>query len=148
MPFHFTLDGLWRVRQGLERRQELLLLEANLRVAAVQKQIDALDLSAEQARRHLAEQIALGLNASELQFHLLCRAVLLERRDVLTRELNQVRAVRESRAVAFREARRQREALDTIHQQQLQSYLQQELRREQRRLDDMFLLRRAYRNRG
>lgn len=144
MAFRFPLEVLLRVRQGLERQQELRLQEANHRIAALRRQIEDVVGEVDEIIIRRRPQLASGISAAELQFDVLCRSVLTTRRDVLDKQLIDAEAHRSSCNADFQQGRRQREVMDTLRLHQLQDYNQQQARRDQRRLDDMFLLRRAY----
>jgi flagellar export protein FliJ len=144
MAFRFPLEVLLRVRQGLERKQELRLQEANLRVAIVLRQIGDVHTGMENIEARRRPQLESGISAAELQFDVLCHSVLTERQRVLEKQLVEAEADRNSRNEDFQQARRQREVMDTLRLHQLQDYRQEEARQDQRRLDDLFLLRRAY----
>jgi flagellar export protein FliJ len=144
MAFRFPLEVLLRVRQGSERQQELRLQEANLRVAALLRQIEDVHSGMENIEARRRSQLESGISAAELQFDVLCLSILTERQHAVERELVEAGAHRHSCAEGFQQARREREVMDTLRRHQLQDYYQQEARQDQRRLDDLFLLRRAY----
>jgi flagellar export protein FliJ len=144
MAFRFPLEVLLRVRQGLERKQELRLQEANLRVAMVLGQIGDVHTGMENIEARRRPQLESGISAAELQFDVLCHSVLTERQHVLEKQLVEAEGDRHSCSEDFQQARRQREVMDTLRLHQLQDYRQEEARQDQRRLDDLFLLRRAY----
>lgn len=148
MAFHSSLDVLLRVRRGLERQQELLLKDANGRVATLQHEFDGIKSEITANAQSELLQLQSCLRGAELHFDLLCRSGLRIKCRSVEMELSKAQALRESRARSFRLARQQREILETLRQQQLQAYLQQTARQDQRRLDDLFLLRRAYLSRG
>jgi flagellar export protein FliJ len=144
MAFHFSLDAVLRLRRSLERQQELLLREANQQMIAIQLKIDHLDaqLSRQASQENL--QLASTLSAAELQFLRVCRSVLQGQRGGLEKRLAAAQAVRDSRMATFRQARQQREVLETLRQAHSLVYRQNEARQSQRQLDDLILLRRAY----
>jgi flagellar export protein FliJ len=144
MPFRFPLEVLLRVRQGLERKQELRLQQASHRVATLLRQIEDARSEMESIAARREPQLESGISAAELQFDVLCRSVLTGRRHTLEKQLVEAEAFRYSCREDLQQARRQREAMDTLRLHQLQIYRQQETRLDQRRLDDLFLLRRAY----
>jgi len=144
MAFRFPLEVLLRVRQGLERQHELRLQEANYRVAMLGQQIEDTHSEMQNISDRRRPQLESGISAAELQFDVLCRAVLSERRHTLEKQLVEAKALRHARSEDFLQARRQREVIDTLRHHQLQDYQQEEARQDQRRLDDLFLLRRAY----
>jgi flagellar export protein FliJ len=142
MAFHFFLDAVLRLRQSLERQQELLLREANQQMNAVQLRIDHLNTQlALYAAQETQQSI---LSGAELHFMGLCRSVLLGQRGSLEKRLATAQTIRNSRMTSFRQARQQREVLETLRHTQVQLYRQNEARQNQRQLDDLLLLRRAY----
>ena len=144
MAFRFPLEVLLRLRQGMERQQELRLQAANHRVAMLRLQIEDVrnEIGNIEARRD--PQRESGISAAELQFDLLCRSVLAERQNTLQKQLVEAEAYRRARSEDFKQARLQREVMDVLRRQRLEDYRQEEARQDQRRLDDLFLLRRAY----
>jgi flagellar export protein FliJ len=144
MAFRFPLEALLRLRQGLERQQELRLQEANLRVARLRQQIDEVQSEMENIDIRQRAQRESGISAAELQFDLLCRSVLMAHQHALEKLLAEAEAHRRSRSEDFQKARRQREVMDVLRRDRLADYQQEESRQDQRRLDDLFLLRRAY----
>jgi flagellar export protein FliJ len=144
MAFRFPLEALLRVRQGLERQQELRLQEANHRVAALRRQIEDTLREKENIAVQRRSQLESGVSAAELQFDLLCRSALTARQDALEKQLVEAEGFRRRCSEDFQKARQQREVVDTLRHHQLQDYHQQEARQGQRRLDDLFLLRRSY----
>ncbi len=144
MAFRFPLEAVLRVRQGLERQQELRLQEANQLVALLRQQIEKVHSEAENIVAQRWPQFKSGVSAAELQFDGLCHLALSERRRNLEKQLHEAEALRQTRSQDFLQARRQREVIDTLRQHQLKEYEIQESRLDQRRMDDLFLLRRAY----
>jgi flagellar export protein FliJ len=144
MAFRFSLDAVLRLRRSLERQQELLLREANQQMIAIQLKIDHLDAQLSQQASQEDLQLASTLSAAELQFLRICRSVLQGQRGGLEKRLAATQAVRDSRMAAFRQVRQQREVLETLRQAQTLVYRQNEARQNQRQLDDLLLLRRAY----
>jgi len=144
MAFRFPLESILRLRQNLERQQELLLYQANQKVFALTRQIEELDAGMTENARYESARLQSGVSAAELQFDLLCRSVLLQWRHDLATKLTEARSQRDAQAESFRQARRQREVIETLRRHQLQAYNQHEARQDQRRADDLFLLRRTY----
>jgi flagellar export protein FliJ len=144
MAFQFSLDAILHLRQSLERQHELLLREANQQVAAVQLRIDHLNAELSERTNQEAMQLESILSGAELQFMQLCRSVLIGQRKGLEKRLATAQAIRDSCMTSFRQARQQREVLETLRQTQAQAYRQNEARQSQRDLDDLLLLRRAY----
>ena len=120
----------------------MLLQQAHHCVLRLQRQIEDIEAQVTGRLVREAQNLKSGLSAAELQFGLLCRSRLRERRHALEKELSEALAVHTARAEMFREARRKREAIETLRQRQFQVYCRESARRDQRQLDDLFLLRR------
>ena len=148
MPFRFPLQALLHFRQSLEHQQELRLLAANQQVARVRRQVEEIDGSIREAHSRQTKQLGTGTTMAELRFLLLCEAALDQRRQELKQELGSQEKSRDEQREIFHQARRQRETLDSLRNQQFRSYQVEAVRHEQRELDDLFLLRRARRPRG
>jgi len=144
MPFRFPLQTLLRYRQSVERQQELRLLEANQQVAAVRLQIENVEQSKLALAAEERRELAAGVSAAELHFHILLRSLLAKKRGLLDHELARCEELRRQRHAEFQRAHQDREAVTALRANQQRTYEQQESRREQRRLDDMFLLRREF----
>jgi flagellar export protein FliJ len=143
MPFRFSLDGLLRFRQSQERREELLLGSLNHSAAELREQRSRLVewVRGEQDRR--LRSLAAGAAASELQFDVLCDAQAeLQRQELETRIRQAEERIEAQRGVLIG-ARRQRQLLENLRERQFLSFRVEQSRREQRRLDELFLLQRS-----
>jgi flagellar export protein FliJ len=144
MSFHFPLHAVLHFRESLERQQELRLRAANQQVARVRHLIEQLDAHRQEVHSRQSAKLSAGMTAVELQFELLCETELLRHRKELEQQLARLEQLREQQREAFQQARRARETLEAVRDQQLQLYKEEAARREQRGLDDLFLLRREY----
>jgi flagellar export protein FliJ len=144
MPFHFPLQAVLHYRQSMEHQQELRLRAANQQVARVQHLIEQADLQRKELRSIEIEELSSGTTAAELQFGLLCEVSLLRRRRELEQQLTRMQQLRDQQREIFQQARRGRETLESVRDQQLSIYKKDAARREQRSLDDLFLMRREY----
>jgi flagellar export protein FliJ len=148
MAFQFKLASVLHLRQSLEHQQELKLRAANQQVARVRHLIEQLDLRRQHWHDVQTKNLVQGLRAAELQFELLCDAELLRHRGLLEQELARQQQLREQQRELFQQARRARETLAAVRDKQLRLYNQDAVRKEQRNLDEMFLLRREYLRHG
>ena len=144
MAFRFPLEVLFRLRQSAEHQQELLLTQANQEVAQLNREIA--NIQAEIATRAWLQigDLTSGLRGAELQFNALCIAALRDHHQEVQRQLINTQRLQASCAEEFRQARQQREAMGTLRNHELDAYRQQQQRSDQRKLDEMFLLRHAY----
>lgn len=148
MPFRFPLQAVFHFRQSIEHQQEMLLRAANQRVAKVRHLLDQLDALICKEGIIFSERLAAGTTSAELHFALGRAAALREHHQVLERELGRVQELRDQRQAVFHQARQQREILESLRDQQLREYNQAASRREQRQIDELFLLRQNYLRRG
>lgn len=148
MPFRFQFESVLHFRQSIEHQQELRLRVANQKVSKarhiIEKNLEALH----QNRLFLSEKLARGTDAAEIQFFVAAQTALqLLRRD-LERELARLGELRDQQQRMFVQARRERQTLESLRDQKITEYKQELARREQARLDELFLLRRSYTNRS
>jgi flagellar export protein FliJ len=141
MPFQFPLESLRKLRQSEEHQQELLLEESNQRVTAIELQIAELEAQIRRAADAQLLKLENRATASELHFDLLCRRAARDRELALHKELQAALVLRDKRRENFRQARHRREVLDSLRNHQAQVYRREEMRQEQRRADEAFLLR-------
>ena len=148
MPFKFPLDILLRFRRSVEIQRELRLQEANQRVTLVEQHIRQLESLKAELRTREIRELESGIRASELHFHGTCRNALSSREQELRQQLKAAEEIRNACLKDYRHARQERDVVDTLRNHQLAEYRGEESRREQRALDDMFLLRREFLRRG
>jgi flagellar export protein FliJ len=128
----------------MEHQQELRLRAANQQVARAQHLIEQMDLQTKELLSMEMEELSSGSSAAELQFGLLREAAMLRRRREFEQQLIRAQQLRDQQREIFQQARRAREMLESLRDQQLSLYKKDAARREQRSLDDLFLMRREY----
>jgi flagellar export protein FliJ len=148
MAFRFPLDGLLHYWRSLEHQQELRLRAANQQVAKMRHMIERTDAQLAATHSQQLQRLALGTTGAEVRFSLLGQAVWRDRRSSLERELARYEQIREQQHELFQKLRRQRETVESLRAHQLNEYERAARRRNQRQLDQMFLLRQAYLRRG
>jgi flagellar export protein FliJ len=141
MAFRFTLEPVLRLRASYERLERLRLLQIAAAILQVQSEIAAAVRDSDAARRTLRERLASGSSGIEIQFEAACEAVRVNYRRSLEARLASLRKKHEAQTIAYRVARRKREILENLRQRQFQEFLREEARREQRALDELYLLR-------
>ena len=148
MPFHFPLQAVFHFRQSVEHQQELRLRAANQQVARVRHLLDQIDERIQQAHTRQSQALVVGTTSAELRFTLLGEAALHQQHQEVERELTRWQNLRDQQQRIFQQARRERETFESLRNHQLREYERDAARREQRQLDDLFLLRQAYLRRG
>ena len=148
MAFYFSLQTILHLRQSLEHQQELRLRTANQQVAKVRHLLEQLDQRIGGARKQQQESLMAGTTSSELRFSLAVETSLQRLRSDLLRELARLETLRDQQQTILQQARQEREVLDSLRNRKLQQYVLDTLRREQRSLDEIFVMRQAYSRRG
>jgi flagellar export protein FliJ len=144
MPFRFPLEAVLHFRKSVEHQQELRLRAANQQVARARHLIEQLDHAIGQLRSRSSHDLSAGSTAAELRFTLLRESEFQHHRGNLERELVRLETLRDQQQKVLRQARRERETFDSLRDQQLHDYESNSARREQRELDELFLIRQAY----
>jgi flagellar export protein FliJ len=148
MAFHFSLQAVLHFRQSVEHQHELHLRAANQQVARARHFLDQLDARLQNLQTRQSHDVATGTSGAELRFALSCEVTLRQQRQAMQHELLRLQNLRDEQQKIFQQARRERETFESLRNHQLHEYRRDAARREQRQLDDLFLLRQAYLRRG
>ncbi len=141
MPFHFPLQPVFRLRQSLEERERLRLAVIIGYINQVNQLIEKLDREKLRVSNGLEERLKAGMAAGELQFELARKAAIEQQKKALRQQLAKLEEQRAAQEQAFREAQRKRKIVENLRDLKLELYRQEEARREQQRVDDLFRLR-------
>jgi flagellar export protein FliJ len=142
MVFHFPLQAVLHLRESIEHQQELRLSAANQQVARVRHLIEGAEQRGLEIEAAQLVELGRGTTAAELRFGTQCSAELLRCRRDLEQQLAAAEHARQKQREIFQQAKRARETLESVRDRQLHLYQKKALRREQRILDNLFLLRR------
>jgi len=148
MAFHFPLQAVFHFRRSVEHQQELRLRTANQQVARARRVVEQFDERIRQAQLRQASELGAGTTSAEIFFALTGEAALHQQRQAAERDLLRWQNLRDQQQKIFQQARRERETFESLRDHQLDDYERAAARREQRQLDDLFLLRQAYLKRG
>lgn len=143
MAFQFSLQPVLRLRASYERIERLRLLQVVAAIVQLQNEIAAAARESENARQNQRERLAAGSTGMEIQFEMACEAARLKYRRLLEARLVLLRRKYEAQIEAYRTARQKCEILEGLRERKLQEYQREQARREQRALDELFLLRRG-----
>ncbi len=148
MPFQFPLQAVLHFRQSIEHQHELRLRAANQHVAKVRHLLDQIDERIRQLHTRDSQQLQAGTTSAEMRFAMWGEAVLRQQRQEAENEWVRWQNLRDQQQRVFAHARRERETFESLRDHQLREYKRDRARREQREIDDLFLMRRAYLRRG
>lgn len=141
MGFHFSLDAVLHLRKSVEHQQELKLRAANQSVARARHAIEQFDASRQQLLAVQSRRLTDGTTAAEMRFELQCEAQLLRHRREAEQQLAKLEQAQAQQREALHQARKARETLEAVRDRQWSLYQKEALRRQQRNLDDLFLMR-------
>ena len=136
------MQSILKLRQGLEKQQELRLQEIHQHLHSLRDKYAGLEkhLLGEQERS--VEQMASGVSAAELQFAQQCRTVIEIQLEQLRLAIVRLDEFRQKQTLVYQKARSDREVLEQLRNQQSGAYSAKQARDSQRQLDDLFLQRR------
>jgi flagellar export protein FliJ len=145
MAFVFPLQGLLRVREAQEQAELQGLQALAAQVASARAEIAALETLGEQARRTLWEDACAGISGAELHFSAARESARAARRQSLHARLQEIERAQQAQLKRYLHARRQRETLSHLRDQQRAAYDLDQARRMQAQVDELFLQRQASR---
>ena len=142
MPFRYSLEAVLKLRASFERleRNRLLLISAALNRVRESLESLARDFSASQAA--VLQKLERGVSGGELELDILLQQAMRDRRAVLTRRETELMAQQTMQHRVYQSAKMRRELLDELRERRLAQYQAEQGRREQQRLDELFLIRR------
>jgi flagellar export protein FliJ len=144
MPFRFALETILHFRRSVEHQQELRLRTANQQVARMRRLIEHIEQQIDSLYTRQSSELNMGTTAAELRFNDTCEAVLVQQHMSAQRELQRLEQVRDQQKQAYQQARSERETFESLREQQQNEYQRNSRRREQRELDELFLLRKTH----
>lgn len=142
MAFNFRLEGVLRYRKSLEQQQKTVLQTLLATRAALQQQLRLLHEASRNSRIELGAQVQReAKQAAELHFTLFQIKTLQSHAEATDTAIEKLKVTIQQQTDICREHRQKREALEIVREAQWQLYLAQKQRRDQRQLDELFLLR-------
>lgn len=141
MAFRFTLAAVLKFRKNLEQREYLALGRVHQEIAQVELQLQQCEEWCSEATRRRETETAGGIVSVHLQEAYERERSLQSQRDELLANQQQLKLKRLQCLKAYELARQKREILEELRCQQLQAYVLDQSRHEQRQVDDMFLSR-------
>jgi flagellar export protein FliJ len=142
MAFHFTLNGLLRLRESLEKAELQRLQAMAAAVARMRAELESLEETMNAARRRAADAVSgAGMTGAELQFEISREAAWNVLRREVQKRLADLEQKRKEQQARYMQVRMQREIVSNLYQRQLAEYQLEESRRAQQRVDELFLIR-------
>jgi len=143
MAFLFSLESVRRLRRSLEKQEEQRLLAIAANLVKARTALERLDAERGEARRTALREMQSGASGAFLNFELVCEGAYAAARQKILQQIVDLERLRREQIGIYRRARQQREILDNLREQRLAEYTLEAARREQQRMDELFLMRRA-----
>lgn len=143
MAFRFSLQSLLRMWRSRERNERRKLEALAARMAALRAELRRVEENSRTSRRDYSARMDGGMAAAELHFAETCED---NRHAFLTWLCQQVEATaseHQAQMAVHQAVERQCKIFENLRQHQLEAFRLEESRREQKRLDEIFLLGRA-----
>jgi flagellar biosynthesis chaperone FliJ len=142
MSFHFTLNGVLRLRKSLERSELQRLQAIAAAVTLTRAEIESLEKEMDAEQRRMLEAVATaGVTGAEFQFELAREASRNTQRSELLKRLSDLELKQKEQQGRYFQARMQRKIVSNLFKRQLAQYKLDQSRREQQRIDELFLIR-------
>jgi flagellar export protein FliJ len=145
MAFRFPLAAVLRVRESLERKEQLILEQCYNRLHELQAHLARLDEQKQSWRRRYEEQLIESTIGIHVHVLIEERQSAERQREELLRLLADAQEKLKQQMARYRAVRQQREIVSELRSQGLEKYRRLELLQEQKSRDDLFLLRRLRR---
>ena len=142
MAFKFPLATVLRVRESIERREELALQRIQLEMARVQHQIEAQNARIAAIRQAQDQALRQPIPAGQLQSMESEVQAADERKTALRNTLRTLAEQRDAQMKVYQAAHRDHETLISMFREQREVYEREQERVQQRSLDDIFMARR------
>ena len=137
MAFRFPLASVLRVREGIEKREEVALQRVQLEVARVQRRIDELTEELAAASKAREEALQEAIQASRLQSMQIEIDAIVDARQTLFTTLQTLKRQRDAQMKLYRIAHSGRQMVFDLLTQQKDAYEHEQVRIQQKRLDDI-----------
>lgn len=142
MAFHFTLKGLLRLRESVERAELQRLHSLAAAVAFARAEMESLEKVIEDEHRRISDTVvASGLTGAELHFGIARDVAWNAQRAQLLKAVFDLEQKRKEQQARYLQARMQREILANLRERRLADYELDQSRRAQQRIDELFLIR-------
>ncbi|MFZ0745677.1 MAG: flagellar FliJ family protein [Terracidiphilus sp.] len=138
MAFKFSLAAVLRVRESIERREELALQRIQFEIARIRRRIDELNDQITGKHNARNESMRQPVYSYEVQAILHEVNAAMDLRQALHGSLGSLELERETRMKAYQTAYADRQMLTDMLVQKQNEYEQEQVRTQQKSIDEMF----------
>jgi flagellar export protein FliJ len=141
MAFRFSLETVLRIRKSFVRLEHLRLLALAAVVEHVRRELESHDRESEKAVQNAQRDLLIGSVAAELQFESVRRAIRLQQRLAFENRLVELGHLHRKQQLILLAAQKKRDILENLRSRKLAAYHREQVRREQQRIDELFVAR-------
>jgi len=147
MAFIFGLASLLKYRETIENKELLVLQQLQLRAATLLRDIERLNQEHKAVTSQIDQHLAVGTSLFQMRCAREHADLLLSTRQQLEKLLDENARQQTEQVRRYQESRTNREVISEIRQRAQTEYRQEQDRRQQQSLDDLFGARLARENR-
>ena len=141
MAFAYRLEVLLRLQRSLEQQEENRLLACAVRVARLKAELRSWEAARFARKRRIIEELEAGATGVVLQIAGEWDLAACRKQAEIRKQMETAEQLRLQQMGVYRKARQKREVLDGLKERQQTAYNQEELRKMQQTLDEMYLVR-------
>lgn len=142
MAFRFALAAVLKFRETMEQQAYLALERIQQEIAQIERRIHKCEERIAVSAKRRESELRRGIASVHLQAAYDEEMALQKQREALEAKLKELQVKRQECLKAYEVARQKREILHDLRTRQLAAYHREQLKREQKTLDDIFLSRR------
>jgi flagellar biosynthesis chaperone FliJ len=144
MAFHYRLESLLRLQRSIEKQQENLLMACAARVNALKNEMADWEEGRRQKKRQATEELMEGSTGAALGLAAEWDFAARRKQKEIGLQLAKAEAARNEQMAKVRAERQKREVLEGLKERLESSFDQEQLRKVQQVMDDMYLTRAFY----
>jgi len=148
MPFQFSLRALHRLRQTYEKRERMRLTMLNAAFGRLQQNYQETGRQRMADLTQLEGNLQTGMAGNELKVTATSLQHSAARLNQLKNQIKELEFQVRRQTEIYLETQKKRKILDSLRERELRTFELDENRREQQRIDDLFVQRRRFLVRG
>jgi flagellar export protein FliJ len=138
MGFHFSLDTVLRFRESVEQKEELALRQIQLEIAGLRRTIQDVTAAIAHAQKARDKAMRQTMPAAHLQAMVSEAEAAVERKKKLVASLEELEQQHAEQLKEWQAAHRKRQMLSDMEARQFDAYELEQVKAQQKRLDDLF----------
>jgi flagellar export protein FliJ len=137
MPFSFSLAAVLRLKESIEKREEVALESIHLRVARARREMDELADELTRAWQEREKALRKPVQANRLLAMQVEIDAAVAAKQAASEAMQKLQRQRDAQMKSYKIAHRQRQMLTDLRAQKKTAYEQEQARRQQKTIDDV-----------